>query len=68
MSSVNDPAWATFCESFESAHSKQDLSAAIARVGGVMGGMDHKSWIEKEGEGVMDGFCEYMCIDVLDVE
>lgn len=37
VASVNDPAWATFCESYESAHSQQDLTAAIARVGGGWG-------------------------------
>eukprot|EP00850_Spirogloea_muscicola_P000558 SM000002S05638 [mRNA] locus=s2:1372200:1373915:+ [translate_table: standard] len=35
VSSVDDPTWATFCESYESAHSKQDLTASIARVLGV---------------------------------
>ena len=36
MGGVNDPAWATFCESYESAHSQQNLTANIARVrGGV---------------------------------
>eukprot|EP00850_Spirogloea_muscicola_P015970 SM000126S26346 [mRNA] locus=s126:346581:348321:+ [translate_table: standard] len=35
VSNVDDPTWATFCESYESAHSKQDLTASIARVLGV---------------------------------
>ena len=32
MSSVSDTALATFCESYESAHTKQDLTADIAGV------------------------------------
>ncbi|CAK9864132.1 unnamed protein product [Sphagnum jensenii] len=35
VSNVEDPAWATFCESYESAHSNQSLTANIARVLGV---------------------------------
>ncbi|GBG72030.1 hypothetical protein CBR_g10965 [Chara braunii] len=35
VSKVSDPAWASFCESYESAHSLQDLTANIARVLGV---------------------------------
>lgn len=35
VSGVDDPAWARFCESYESAHSLQDLTANIARVLGV---------------------------------
>jgi hypothetical protein len=32
VSNVEDPAWATFCESYENAHSDQSLTANIARV------------------------------------
>jgi 3'(2'), 5'-bisphosphate nucleotidase/inositol polyphosphate 1-phosphatase len=35
VSNVEDPAWATFCESYESGHSNQSLTANIARVLGV---------------------------------
>lgn len=35
VTAVDDPAWAVFCESYESAHSKQDLTANISRVLGV---------------------------------
>ncbi|GAQ81973.1 Inositol monophosphatase family protein [Klebsormidium nitens] len=35
VSSVEDPAWASFCESFEKKHSDQELTGGIAQVLGV---------------------------------
>jgi hypothetical protein len=32
VGSVEDPAWASFCESFEKKHSDQSLTGGIARV------------------------------------